>query len=483
MELRKKTISGMFWSFTDYVGNQLVQFVIGIILARLLTPSDYGLVGIVMVFIIISQTFVDSGFSQALIRKMVINKKDYSTVFFFNITISTLIYFTIILISPYIGSFFHQKEIVPVLKVLSLILIIDSLMIVQKIILIKNIDFKKQAKLSMIANISSGIIGIILAYYGYGVWSLVYRSILNSILLTSLLWIFTKWKLSFEFSFESLKEMFNFGSKLLISGLLNTIYNNVNYFIIGKYFPMNELGFYSRADQFKNLLSNNFTMTIQRVSYPALASIQNDKVKLKYGYKSIIKLTMFISFILMFGLAAVAKPMVLTLLGEKWLGCVEYLQLLCFAGVLYPLHALNLNILNVKGRSDLYLKLEIIKKILVVPVIIIGIAIGIKAMIIGMIVNSIIAYYINAYYSGRLISYPIKEQFKDIFPSFALSLTVGIIVFIIGNIIPLSAIIKLIVQILLGIGLTVLFSEIVKLDEFIEIKKMVNELTSPKTHK
>jgi O-antigen/teichoic acid export membrane protein len=480
MSLRKKTLSGMFWSFTDYAGNQLVQFVIGIILARLLTPSDYGLVGIVMVFIIISQTFVDSGFSQALIRKLVIDQKDYSTVFFFNISISTFIYLIIILISPFIGSFFQQKEIVSILRVLSLILIIDSFMIVQKIILIKNIDFKMQAKLSMISNIASGIIGITMAYYGFGVWSLVYRTILNSIFLSSLLWIFTKWKLTFEFSFESLKEMFNFGSKLLISSLLNNIYNNVNYFIIGKYFPMNELGFYTRADQFKNLMSNNLTMTIQRVSYPALASIQNDKSQLKYAYRSIIKLTMFISFSLMFGMAAIAKPMIMTLIGVKWLGCVEYLQLLCFAGVLYPLQALNSNILIVKGRSDLYLKLEIIKKILVVPVIILGIALGIKAMIVGMIVNSVIAYYINAFYSGKLISYSIKAQFIDIFPSFALSLTVAAIVYVCGNIFPLSPIMKLIVQILMGIGLTVLFSKIVKLDEFMEIKKMTNELIWPK---
>jgi teichuronic acid exporter len=480
MSLRKKTISGMFWSFTDYAGNQLVQFVIGIILARLLTPNDYGLVGMVMVFIIISQTFVDSGFSQALIRKILIDKKDYSTVFFFNISISTLIYLVILVFSPLIGNFFNQKELVPLLKVLSLILIIDSFMIVQKIILIKNIDFKMQAKLSMIANVSSGIIGIALAYYGFGVWSLVYRTILNSIFQSSLMWIFTKWRPSLEFSFTSLKSMFSFGSKILLSSLINNIYLNVNYFIIGKYFPINELGFYTRADQFKNLLSNNLTMTIQRVSYPALASIQEDNLRLKQGYKTIIKLTMFISFTLMFGLAAVAKPMVLTLIGEKWLGCVEYLQLLCFAGVLYPLHALNLNILNVKGRSDLYLRLEVIKKILVVPVVLVGIALGIKAMIIGMIVNSVVAYYINAYYSGRLINYPIKEQFKDIFPSFALAVSVGTIVFICGNYMPLSAILRLTTQTLIGIGLTVLFSEVIRLDEFIEIKKMVNELISPK---
>jgi len=243
---------------------------------------------------------------------------------------------------------------------------------------------------------------------------------------------------------------------------------------------LNELGFYTRADQFQNILSNNLTRTIQRVSFPALSSVQNDKSQLKYAYKSIIKMTMFISFTLMFGMAAIARPMVVTLLGVKWLGCVEYLQLLCFAGVLYPLHALNLSILNVKGRSDMYLKLEIIKKILVVPVIIVGIALGIKAMIIGMIVNSVVAYYINAFYSGRLISYSVKQQVKDIFPSFALSLTVGTIVFFCGNILSLSPIMKLIVQIFIGIGLTVLFSEIVKLDEFMEIKKMANELISPK---
>ena len=277
----------------------------------------------------------------------------------------------------------------------------------------------------------------------------------------------------FVFSITSFKEMFSFGSRLLISGLIDTIYRNIYYLVIGKYFSAQELGFYTRANHFKDLPSKNINGIISRVSYPVLAQLQDDQVKLKDGYKKLIKSTMFITFISMAGMAAVAEPMVIAFIGEKWRPSIIYLQMLCFVGAFYPLQALNLNILNVKGRSDMFLNLELIKKVLAVPTIIIGIIWGIKIMILGMWLNSIIAYYLNSFYSGRLINYPMKEQVIDILPGFILALSMGVTVYLSGRFLPADYFVKLIVQVILGILMVLVMSEVLKFNPYLEIKGIV----------
>jgi teichuronic acid exporter len=475
MSLKQKTIGGLFWSFIDGFVNQGFQFIVGIILARLLSPREFGLIGMLTIFIAVSQFFVDGGFSYALIRKINCTQNDYSTIFYFNVSVAVLFYILLFAFSAAIASFFDEPQLKSLIQVLSLSLIVNSFSVIQRTILTKEINFKLQTMVSMVASIGSGIIAIWLALAGYGVWSLVALTLSRAFLNTLFLWLWAKWKPVLVFSMESFKELFSFGSKLLVSGLIDTAYRNIYYLIIGKYFSAVELGYYTRADQFQALPSQNLNGLINRVSYPVLSSIQDDIPKLKLSYQKIIKSTMLITFVLMLGMAAIAKPLILTLIGEKWLPAVVYLQLLCLVGMFYPLHSLNLNMLQVQGRSDLFLRLEIIKKVLAVPTIFIGILIGIKAMIIGMLLLSLIAYYLNSYWSGRFIDYSTWEQVKDISPSFLLASVVALCVFIAGYLLHVSNPLKLCIQVVVGGVLTIGIAEVFFMRDYLYIKEIIFE--------
>jgi O-antigen/teichoic acid export membrane protein len=475
MSLKQQTISGISWSILDNAYTQIITFVVGIILARLLEPKEFGLIGMIMIFIAVAQSFVDSGFTQALIRKKDCTEKDYNTVFYFNILVSVLFYIILFFSAGLISSFFNQVELINIIKVMGLSVILNGFGIVQGAQLTKEIDIKTQTKISTIANTASGLLSIYLAYIGFGVWSLVWRSMSNNLIRIILLWMWHNWRPQLMFSLQSFKELFGFGSKLLASGLLHTIFENIYYLVIGKYFSAQQLGYYTRALTFANLPSSNISGVIQRVSYPVLAKLQDNPEAVKSGFKKLIKDTMFITFILMLIMAAVAKPLILTLIGPKWIQSVIYLQLLCFSLMLYPLHSLNLNVLNVKGRSDLFLKLEIIKKILVVPVIIIGIIWGIIPMILGMIIHSFICYFLNSRYAGLMIDYSVIEQIKDITPGFILAGTVAIIIFIPSLFINTIPIILLTGQLLLAALLVLTISEMTKLEPYLEIKEIVLE--------
>jgi teichuronic acid exporter len=475
MTLKEKTINGLLWSFVDNFAGQGISFIVGIILARILSPREFGLIGMITIFIAISQSFIDSGFSQALIRKKDCSSEDYSTVFYFNLATGILFFAGLFLAAPAISNFFHEPALKSIVQVLGLILVINSVTIIQRTILTKRIDFKLQARISVIASIISGAIAIILALLNFGVWSLVALQLSKQAINSFFLWLWNNWKPIFFFSKSSFKELFGFGSKLLISGLINTIYENVYYLIIGKYFLARELGYYTRADQFKNLPSQNLNSVIGRVSYSVLSSIQTDIPRLRNNYRKLIRSTMLISFILMLGMASVAKPMILTLIGVKWLPSVVYLQMLCFVGMFYPLHALNLDMLNVQGRSDLFLRLEIIKKILAVPIILLAVFIGIKAMIIGMFILSLIAYYLNSYWSGKLIGYSSIQQVKDILPSLFLALIVNGIFFCISFLGITSSLILLLIQITAGALLTILICEAIKFKDYLYIKNIALE--------
>lgn len=427
----------------------------------------------ITIFIAISESVIDSGFSQALIRKKICTDTDLSTVFYFNLATGILFFLILFFSAPIISRFFGESKLLGLVRVLSAGLIIDALAIIQRTTLTKRIDFRLQTKISIISNIISGLVGISMAFTGFGVWSLVAKSLSQRLINSILLWFWNKWKPLLIFSKSSFIELFSFGSKLLVSGLIDTIYRNIYYLVIGKYFSAQELGYYTRADHFKDLPSKNIYNIISRVSFPVLSQLQDDPARLKTGYKKLIKNTMFISFLMMAGMAAVAEPMVITLIGEKWRPSIIYLQLLSFVGAMYPLHALNLNMLNVKGRSDLFLNLEIIKKILAVPTIIIGIIWGIKIMIFGMWINSLIGYYLNSYYSGRLINYPMKEQLKDLQTGFLFALIMGGIVYFSGRLLPTDYLIKLMVQIILGIILVISFGETFKFEPYQEIKEIV----------
>lgn len=475
MSLKEKTVHGLSWSFIDQISNQSLTFIVGIILARILDPQEFGLITMITIFIAISESFINSGFSNALIRKKDCTDTDYSTIFYFNLTVG-LFFFSILFVSaPAISSFFNETELTQIIRVLAFILIIDSFTIIQRTILIKQINFKLQTRISVIASTASGTLALIMAFQGFGVWSLVAQQLSRQALFSFFLWLWNNWRPKLIFSWLSFKSLFSFGSKLLISGLIDTIYKNIYYLIIGKFFSPQELGYYTRAQQFKNLPSQNLNAIINRVSYPVLSSIQDDKDRLKINYQRLIRSTMFITFILMLGMAAVAEPMVITLIGEKWRPSIIYLQMLCFVGMMYPLHALNLNMLQVAGRSDLFLKLEIIKKILAVPTILIGIYWGIKVMIAGMMINTLIAYYLNSYWSGKFVGYSMKEQVADIIPSFLLALAMSVSVFLLGTLLPFSPIWKLLLQLSFGAIFIFTASEWLKLKDYLYIKSIVLE--------
>lgn len=475
MSLKQKTVSGLLWSSIDLLTSQGLTFVVGIILARLLSPREFGLIGMITVFIAISTSFINSGFSNALIRKRNCTETDYSTVFYFNLFAGIFFFLILFFSASAIAGFFKEPELKTILQVLGVVLIIDSLSIIQKTILTKRIDFKLQTRISIISSLGSGFIALYMAFTGFGVWSLVAQRLSRQALNTLFLWIWNRWRPLLVFSTQSFKELFGFGSKLLVSGLINTLYNNIYYLIIGKYFSAQELGFYTRADEFKRMPSESIDGMISRVSYPVLATMQDNIPQLKANYKTLIRSTMFITFVLMMGMAAVAEPMIIALIGEKWRPSIIYLQMLSFVGMMYPLHSLNLNMLQVQGRSDLFLKLEIIKKVLAVPTIIIGVFWGIKMMIAGMMVNTLIAYYLNSYWSGPKIGYPMKEQIQDILPSFGLALLMAAFVFGLGLILPFNYLGVLIVQITAGAAFVILFCEIFKFRDYLFVKNTLVE--------
>lgn len=473
--LKEKAVTGMFWSFSDSMATQVTQFIIGLILARILSPEEFGLVGMITVFLAISQSLADGGFGEALIRKKDATDADYSTVFYFNLLASIAIFAVFYVLAPVIASFYGRAELTDIARVLGVIILLNAISITQRTRLTKKIDFRQQMKINLMSALVSGAVAIVMALKGFGVWSLVWRSVIRSLMQTVLLGISNRWIPSLVFSRDSFKSLFSFGSKLLLTGLIDTIYNNIYMLIIGKFFAATQLGYYTRADQFSRLVSHNLTRTVQRVSYPVLSLVQDDSKRLREGYRKLIKATMFITFFMMLGMAAMAEPMIVTLIGEKWLPSVEYLQLLCLAAALYPLHALNMNILNITGRSDLLLKLEVVKKLLAVPVIVIGIILGIRMLLVGMVLHSLISYFLNSYYSGRLISYPAREQLSDIVPSFLVALLVSAGVLAIKFIPGLPPYVILVLQLLALVVLTVTLGKALRLEGYTEIRNIITE--------
>lgn len=470
--LKHKTVKGVGWSFVDNIANQGITFLVGLVLARILTPAEYGVMAMVTIFIAISNSIVDSGFSNALIRKIKIERIDYNTVFYFNLVVSLFLYLVLFLCAPVISTFFKEPILIDVMRVIGWILVINALAIIPRTILVRNVDFKTQTKVSLISSVLSGIIGIGMALTGFGVWSLVGQQLSRQLLNTTFLWFFCRWRPVWEFSVRSFRELFGFGSKLLLSGLLNTIYKDIYALVIGRYYSAADLGQYTRASQFNTIFSSNLTTVVQRVSYPVLSSIQNEDMRLREAYRRVIKVTMLVTFACMLGLAAVAEPLLVLLIGEKWLPAVYFLQIICFAGMLYPLHAINLNILQVKGRSDLFLKLEIIKKIIATIPIVIGIFWGIELMLWGSVVASFIAFFLNSYYSAPLIGYPTLLQIKDVMPTFAISFGVSVVMWSI-SLLPVSYYVMFLLQCVVGFLLAYFIYERTKLPEYMEIKEML----------
>ncbi|MFC0013759.1 MULTISPECIES: lipopolysaccharide biosynthesis protein [Allobacillus] len=468
--LKRKTVKGLAWSITELVSKQGIQLIIQVILARLLVPEHFGLIGMITIFIAISNTLVNSGMDQALIRESSPTKADLSTVFYFNLFVSLLIYIILFLIAPYVSLFFNEPQLVNIIRVLMLIVIINALGTIQKVILIRNVDFKTQTKITMIAGVLSGFLAILFAVNGLGVWSLVIQIMTMQLTQTILFYLNNRWLPSLTFNIDTFKAYFSFGYKLLISSLIDTTYKNIYFVIIGVLYSTNYLGYYTNASKLRDISSQSITQAIQKVTYPVLSSIKEENTRLSNGYKQVIKMSGYVIFPIMMGLAATAPNFIPLLLGEQWVPSVKYFQLLCFAGMLYPIHSINLNILKVKGRSDLFLKLEIIKKVILTMLIICAVSLntGIIGLISAALLNSYIALFINMYYSGKEVSYKFLDQIKDLAPIFTISLLMSFLVYLLKNWIGIYFV-DLILQIVFGIFLYVVLSLIFRVTEFKEL--------------
>ena len=471
--LKKKTIRGVLWSTLERFSVQGIQFVVMIIMARMLTPKDYGLVGMLAVFIAVSQSLVDSGFSQALIRKQDRTETDNSTVFYFNIVVGLILYGILYVIAPLIADFYNEPQLIAITRIIGLSVLFNSMVVVQRALLTIKIDFKTQAKAALTAAVSSGIVGIWMAASGYGVWSIVTYQLVNLGVNVLLLWILSHWRPKWIYSWKSFHDLFGFGSKLLASGLIDTLYRNIYLIVIGKVFSASDLGYYTRAHQFTDFPSSNLTGIIQRVTYPVLCSIQNENVRLADVYRRFLRISAFVIFPLMMGLAAVAEPFVLVLLKEQWLFAATLLSIICFSMMWYPIHAINLNLLQVKGRSDLFLKLEIYKKIVGIIILCITIPMGLVAMCIGSYFSSMIALVINTYYTGKLINVGFIRQMRDLMPTFLLSVSMGAVVYFTINIISFHPIVQLSIGIIIGILYYILLALLFKFAEFKELIQLL----------
>ena len=474
--LKNKAIKGVFWSGLDRFSGQAVHLLVLLVIARILSPKDFGLVGMLTVFIAISQALVDGGFTEALIRKQDRTNADSCSVFYFNIVLSCLTYLILFAIAPYVADFYNEPQLTKLMRVLCLVIIINSFGMIQRALYVADVNFKVLAKATFGSAVLSGIAGVIFALSGCGVWSLVFQQIISAILTASFLWGFSSWRPSKVFSLQSIKELFTFGSKMMISSLINTIFSNIYQLAIGKFFSAEKLGHYSQAAHITQLPSANISRIMDRVTYPVLCNLQNDEVRLATNYRKLLRMSVFVIFPMMCMLAALSVPLVEIVIGEKWHFAALLIVPLCFSWMWHPVHSINLNLLKVKGRSDLFLRLEIIKDSLGLIVLAVGIPFGLMVMCYLQILTSLIALIINTYYTGKLIGVGFLMQMRDLLPVLSMSFLMFLVVFLFTKCIDnqyLQILIGVVVGFILYYGGTRLckFKEIIYLQEIVNKRK------------
>lgn len=444
MSLTKAAGKGFFWVAIERFGQQFLSGITFIVLARLLTPADFGLIGMLLIFLAVSESIVESGMGQALIREKKISSQDRATVFWLNLGMSLLFYAILYFAAPWIAGFYKQAELTDLIRFMGLGIIFNAMAIIQRSELTQQLQFKKQAYAQVPALFISGATAIVLAFMGLGVWALAVQFILTSFLSSSILWILSPVKILFTWNKESFLRLFSFGYKLLLSGFLDTTYQHIYKLIIGKVFLTATLGFYTQAQKLQQLASQTLSGVIQKVTYPLLSKAGDDPDRLKRGYRQVIQSSSFIIFPPMLLLLVFAEPIMYYVLGPQWLPAAPFLQLLCLSGMLYHLHSINLNVLKVLGRSDLFLKLEIIKKINITIAIVIGLQYGIYGLLIGRVISSYIALIINTYYTAKFLDYSLLEQVEDVLKVFVLSIPMILISILLSYLLPVGSLAVLI---------------------------------------
>jgi len=472
--LQKKTLSGMLWTFGQKFSIELFAFIQGIILARLLVPAEFGLIAMTQIFFAISRCFIDSGFTTALVRKNNREAIDYSTVYVTNIVVTFFFAVVLYTCAPLIANFYNEIILTKIVRVNALLLFVNSFIAVQGTRMRINLQFKQLGICNVVVTLVTGLTSIFFAYMGFGVWALIYPNFLNPVISAFFYWHYQHWFPGFKFSWDIWKEYFSFGSKLLVSILINTIWENLYPIIIGKKYSAKDLGFYSKASSYAFLPAKTFQGVLEQVTFPVLSSIQDDVPRLRNAYRRLIRISGFIIFPMLIGIAVLAKPLVLLLLTDKWAASIPYLQVICLAAMWYPIHALNLNLLQIKGRSDLFLILEIIKKMVSLIVIILSVPFGVFYMCVGSAITSLVCLAINTYFTGKLINVGFITQMIDLLPSLLYSLSMGVCVWLLCSHIS-SLLGQLIVGIPLGVICYIGLSYILKSPELLYINQLVRK--------
>ncbi|MDN3643784.1 lipopolysaccharide biosynthesis protein [Lutimonas halocynthiae] len=466
------------WNLVEKLSIKFVRFFLGIIMARILLPEDFGLIGMLSVFVAIAQVLTESGMGAGLIQKNDRSDDDFSTVLIFNFIVSVLCYIMIFIFAPFIASFFEKPELVLITRVLTLNIVINSMVIVQRTKMIIEFDFKTIAKINFIAIFISGISGVLFAYFGYGVWALVIQNLLFSIFTTFLFWVLSRWRFSLVFSTNSFNNLFSYGYKLLFSGVLVHTLNNLYNIIIGKYYSASELGYYTRAKGFVDLAEGTFSGIIQSVSFPLLSSLQQDKIQLILVFKKMIRMSAFVIFPAMCLLAILAEPIVILLLTKKWIFVVPLLQYLAIARIFYSLSLINMSILKSIGRSDLFLKVDFLKIPIIGLVLLICLNYGIIFLVIGQIVISAFDYIINTYYPGKILGYGFLNQLKDLLPIVLLTSVTSSVVYFLSisiehNLLNIFFSSVIMVTIYLGLSYFFKFKELEEIIRLLKIQKNI----------
>ncbi|HEY5499821.1 MAG TPA: lipopolysaccharide biosynthesis protein [Bacteroidales bacterium] len=473
-DLNQKTVKSVMWSAVERFGSQGIQFVMSIIIARLLLPEEYGLIAMLAFFMAIAQTFVDSGFGSALIQKNDRNEIDYSTAFYFNFVVAVLVYLMLFLAAPFIADFYKEEKLIDITRVVGISVILNSFGLVQRAKLSIALDFKKLALASTLAVFISGLLGIWMAYTGYGVWALVAQTVLNNLICNILLWTLSRWSPLWVFSKESFIALFSFGSKLLLSSLLHTVYTNLYTLVIGKFYSKQSLGSYYQASNLATFTSNNISAVIVRAIYPIQCSMQDDDEKLKYYFSKYLKLSCYVIFPISVGLCALAEPLVKVVLNVQWIPAIPYIQILCIAYMWNPVMMMNSSILNVKGRSDYFLRAEVIKKIMAIIILVTTIPFGIKIMCWGLLLYSFTDMIIITIYTKKLMGLRLLNQFKDILPIILLTATMGLLAYG-STFLFINQVLKLLIGTFVGLVYFLTVSKIAKFEEFTFLLNLVKK--------
>jgi O-antigen/teichoic acid export membrane protein len=469
MSLTAKTLGALRWSFLLTLGEQGVRLVVSLVIARLLLPKEYGLTAMVTVFVSVAGVLINSGFAKAIIQNRNPSQVELCSVFYFNIAVSVVCAALLAAAGPFIAAFYHLAILAPLAAVMSVDLVISALGLVQNTLLTKKLDFKTQFWARLVGTVLSGIVGIGMAWYGCGVWSLVGQSLIANGATVGYYWCHRSWAPSLVFQLKALKPMFGFGSKLLFSALLDVLFNNIYVIVIGKAFSFRDLGLYTRAQQLQQLPIDNICNITDRVLFSSFSAIQHDKEHLRRALRKTVTSLSMIVFPTMVGLALVAKPLVLVTLTAKWAGCIPYLQLLCAAGAFYPIQVMNLSALTAQGRSDLFLRLEVIKKCILVAAVAVTWRWGIVAMIYGQIAVMLFCYVLNSYYTGRFVDYGLLAQIKDMTPYAAASLLMGSVIYLVGTADWNSNLLLLATQICAGVAMYLSTCRLFSLEAFMEL--------------